>query len=267
MTDLTATARKAVADLDWCNTVPHTIDGIIGIHAEQTRHQGRALRHGLTNDQILDALATGGGGPSGSGYSDPTSAAALRNEPDAADDLELGAIDAALALIYESAIEIDQVVTEACGLPRPSAVTPHGRQHHVSASAAHLMYVMPNLTRAHALTPDPDHLVLLVRTALAETTTWLRDKAEGIWLSAKGDRQTPAVQRAIVECTTCSRWRKGTVAVRRGQCNQCARFQEDHKCKATEAIVRRWELGKGPTPALILEAKTPTPGRHRKATA
>lgn len=246
--------RGSIASLDWLNTIPHTIDQVIGLHAEATRNAPRKLRHGLTNDEIIASISGGGGGGS-SGHADPTATAALWGEPDAVDDLDLQAIDSALELCWETAVELDHAGAKACDLNPWNPIRQRGRAGTVQGTLAHLHHATPNLAAAEEV--DPGHVRFLVVTVLDDSASWLHRKAEGIWKGSRGHLAPAAVQRAIVECSNCSPWRKSTIAWRKGLCKQCADFQDDHKCRPTEAIVRRWEYGQGATPSQILEAKAP----------
>ena len=255
--------QSSITNLGWFNVTPHRIDQVIGLHAEATRHQPRMMRHGMTNEEIIASISGGGGG-STSGHADPTATAALWGEPDAVDDLGLGAIDAALDLILGTAVELDHAGTDAIGQPRRNPPLLPGRDGKVQAALGHLHHAQPNLTAAEQV--DPGHIRFLVATSLDETVTWLHDKAVGIWRTSRGDTRPVAEQRNIVECSCCSKWRKGTIAIRKGLCDQCATFQDAYKARPTESIVRRWEHGhRNATPSQILEAKAPSRRRRQGA--
>ena len=233
--------RGSIACLDWLNTIPHTIDQVIGLHAEATRNQPRKLRHGMTNDEIIASISGGGGGGS-SGHADPTAMAALWGEPDAVDDLDLGAIDAALELCWETAVELDHAGALACDLNPWNPLRQRGRAGTVQGILAHLHHAIPNLAAAEEV--DPGHVRFLVVTSLDETAAWLKRKAEGIWKGSRGQFAPAAVQRAIVECTNCSDWRSHTIAVRKGLCEQCAGYQDTYKGLPDEQITRALDYGR-----------------------
>lgn len=232
-------------DLEWFK-IPHTLDQVVGIYAEASREMQGTRPRSMTNEEILSSITSRGGSGGKGGHSDPTPAAALAGQPDAEDaDGTMGSIDAALALLVESADELDRTCCTAMGVTpllghRVGAV----RQERVTWSATALIHVRPHLEPAIAALDhrDGQHLDELVRYAIAESASHLRTKAEDIWHASKGERRTVAVQRAIVECTLCSAWRSGTIAVSRGRCEQCARFQDHHKCKPTQEIVDHWEV-------------------------
>jgi hypothetical protein len=254
--------RGSIASLDWLNTIPHTIDQVIGLHAEATRNAPRKLRHGLTNDEIIASISGGGGGGS-SGHADPTAMAALWGEPDAVDDLDLQAIDSALELCWETAVELDHAGATACDLNPWNPIRQRGRAGTVQGTLAHLHHAIPNLAAAEEA--DPGHVRFLVVTSLDETAAWLKRKAEAIWRASRGETEPAAVQRTLVDCSNCGGWRTGTIAVRKGLCEQCARFQDAYKFPPNEAITRAWDYGRERlTPAMIAEAKADAAGRRKK---
>ena len=259
---LSAVLRGAISSLDWLNTIPHTIDQVIGLHAEATRNAPRKLRHGMTNDEIIASISGGSGGGSSSGHADPTANAALHGEPDAVDDLDLGAIDAALELCYGTAVELDHAGARASDLNPWNPIRQRGRAGTVQGALAHLHHATPNLEAAEEA--DPGHIRFLVVTSLDETAAWLQGKAEAIWKGSRGHIEPAAVQRTIVDCTNCGDWRKGTIAVRKGLCEQCARYQDDYKHLPNEAITRAWDYGRQRlTPAMIAEAKAEQTSRRK----
>lgn len=115
--------------------------------------------------------------------------------------------------------------------------------------------VEPTASQLHG--DELAHLDMLVCTALAETATWLRDKAFGIWDLYRGETLQAAVQRTIVECRVHAAWVKCPPNAVAGKdlCPRCAKFQERYRCEPTEPIVRRWDYGSEATPGQILEAK------------
>lgn len=268
MTDrLHQALATAISELEWF-AIPHTVDQIVGLYSEALAGQTMRYRHGVSNDEMLEAIrASGSSTPGGKGgHSDPTADAALRGEPDAIDDADgtLGAIDACLALLEDAARRLDHLGADSCGRVRwhpPRAAD--GRQGRLSMVISRLHHAAPTLDAAAQL--DPDLVDELVRTHIAESAAWLHEKATEIWRASRGEAMPVAVQRAIVECSCCSPWRKGTIAQARGLCQQCATFQSHHRCLPTEAIVRRWDYGKGATPAQVLEAKAASRKRRRSA--
>lgn len=268
MTDrLHQALATAIGHLEWF-AIPHTVDQIIGLYSEALAGTTMRYRHGVSNDELLEAIrASGSSTPGGKGgHSDPTADAALRGEPDAIDDTDgtLGAIDACLRTIGDAARELDHLGADATTTQRwhPPA-SGYGRQGTLAVIVARLHHAQPTLDAATQL--DPDLVDELVRTHIAESAAWLHEKCTEIWRASRGDAMPVAVQRPIVECSCCSAWRKGAIARTRGLCDQCATFQGHHRCLPTEAIVRRWDYGKGATPAQVLEAKAA--GRKRRRSA
>lgn len=266
MTDRLRTAlTAAIEQLEWFK-IPHTIDQVIGITTEALAGRTMRYRHGMSNEQLVEriqAAATGAGGMTDPAWSDPTGDAVLRGQPDDSDET-LGAIDATLALLEDAARRLDHLGADACGQVRwhpPQAVS--GRQGRLSVVVSRLHHAKPMLDAAVRL--DEAEADELVRIHLAEPAAWLQAKGEDIWRASRGDTQPVAIQRAIVECTCCSPWRKGTIAQVRGLCQQCSTFQGHHRCLPTEAIVRRWDYGKGATPAQVLEAKAASRKRRKAA--
>ncbi len=269
MTDRLRTAlTAAISDLEWFK-IPHTIDQIIGLYSEALAGRTMRYRHGVSNDEMVAsqrASATGAGGMTDPAWSDPTGDAVLRGQPDAIDDSDetLGAIDATLALLEDAARRLDHLGADACGQVRwhpPQAADE--RQGRLSVVISRLHHAKPRLDAA--VRHDEEQSDELVRLHIAEPAAWLPAKGEDIWRASRGDTQPVAIQRAIVECTCCSAWRKGTIAQVRGLCDQCSTFQGHHRCLPTEAIVRRWDWGKGATPAQVLEAKVASRKRRRSA--
>ena len=246
---------ETIEVLGWCVTIPHTIDQVVGIYAARTTTTTRPMRAGMTNDEIIASISGHGGGGR-SGHSDPTARAALWGEPDAVDDDEtVATIRAAVSLCHETAVEIG----ELCGQPWHPAKTSHGLTGTVATTISRIHrwapLVEPTAGQLHG--GQLAHLDTLVRTALAETATWLHDKAFGIWDIHRGETLQAAVQRTIVACRVHERWVKNppnAVGVK-DLCPRCATFQERYRCEPTEPIVRRWDYGSEATPGQILEAK------------
>ena len=261
---------STIEHLDWCVTIHHTIDQVIGIYAERTRTTTRPLRHGMTNDEILSALVNNGGTGGKGGHSDPTARAALWGEPDATDDDEtVSTIAASVALCHETAVEIAAI----CGTPAPPPPDPTLTTR-IASTLAHVHRWRPVLetTASNLDGDDLTHLDTLVRVALGETAQWLHHKAEGIWLQHRGERMQVAQQKPIEPCRLHAKWVRNPphAAPGRELCQQCTDFQERHRCEPTEPIIRRWEYGSPATPGQIVEAKASkrsTVKRDRKATA
>ena len=247
--------NAAIEHIDWCTKPPHTLTQVIGIYAEATADTPRTMGHGLTNDEILASIASRAEsrGQKGS-HSDPTPRAALWGHADAVDDTDetLGGLRASAAHVIEAATRISDLCAGVAGeaLWRPPS-TWEGLDVELRTAATGLHRCLPNIAATH----DVHDLSFLVRVELLETAVWLHAKAEGIWLASKGETKTAAVQRERAECSHCAGWRRGTMATTKGLCEQCANFQYHHKCKPTEAVVRRWEVGRGATPGQINEAK------------
>lgn len=246
----------AAQHLAWCATIPHTIDQVLGIYTEALSGQGRPMRHGMTNDEILRAITARIGGR-GSGHSDPTPNAALRGEPDAIDDG-----DETIASITTAIVSLDALTAELVAAvpidPGPEAART-GRDRTDTLRACEV-----RLHRCASHVDHRDDLGHLIHGEIGETAAWLHAKAEAIWLASRGEHKPVAVQRDLVECSCCSRWRSGTIARTRGLCEQCATFQGHHRCLPTEPIVRRWDYGKGATPAQVLEAKAASKARRKE---
>lgn len=271
MTDrITQAIAAATADLDWFK-IPHTIDQVLGIYAESLG-EGRALsKRTLTNDEcveVIKARSYGHGGNVDSAWSDPTYQAVLAGQPDAPDDADgtIGAIDACLAQMHHGAQELADLVADACGTARWHPVAAGTRrQDQLAVTSALLARLAANLGDATERTDQLDEMDLLARTTIAESAAWLRTKGEDIWLASRGDHRPVAVQRTIAECRHCAPWRSGTIARVRGLCEQCAKFQGHHQCLPVEAVVKRWEYGKGATPAQVLESKAASKARRKAA--
>ena len=249
----------ALDALGWFR-IPHTVDSVIGVYAEATRESTRRLPYGASPTELADVLRSteGAAGYGKGGHSDPTAHAALMGEPDAVDpDETLPQIDHALGMILTGATEADHLCTDALGRdrwnPKPSEL---GRQGQVTDAVSRIEHLRPNLETA-LLAPDVDvaHIDGLVRIDVAETAAWLHTKCVNIWTASRGDHRPAEQSRKLRECACCSTWRKGTIATRGEHCDQCANFKSNHGCYPIEGIVRRWEYGKGATPALILEAQ------------
>lgn len=255
--------RGSIACLDWLNTIPHTIDQVIGLHAEATRNAPRKLRHGMTNDEIIASISGGGGGGS-SGHADPTAMAALWGEPDAVDDLDLKAIDAALELVYGTAVELDHAGAKACDLNPWNPIRQRGRAGTVQGTLAHLHHAAPNLEAAEQV--DPGHIRFLVVNVLDDASAWLKRKALGVWEDSRGEFRQVAVQRTIVECSNCSDWRRNTSAIRKGLCEQCANHQDRYKGLPDETITRALDSGRWRriTEAMLADARIFQATRKRR---
>lgn len=276
MTDDARSAALAAAidDLSWCVQIPHTIDQVIGIHAE--RLVGRlAFRHGSTPDEMAAAItrrldATGGHGKGG--HSDPTANAALGHTPPAVDDADetLRSIDVAIGDLEGAS----QVLILACcpGLAPMAASEP--------TRTARLAVVVSRLERARmaidatAATRDGEALLdELLRIRIAETAAWLRAKAEGIWRASKGESLQVAEQKPIVPCRVCAPFHAphatppAALPGANGRCERCDNFHRNHGCERTEAIWKRNEYGLGATPGQIHEAKAQRVKGKRKAAA
>jgi len=261
-----AAIAETVETLGWCVTIPHTIDQVIGIYAERTATASRPMRSGMTNDEILSRLTsrTDSGGGKG-GHSDPTARAALWGEPEAVDDDEtVATIRHAVDLCHRSATEIAGL----CGTTTPAPADPTlTTTVATTISTVHRWAPQLEPIAAELHGDDLAHLDQLVRTDLAETATWLHDKAYGIWDMTRGEQLQVAMQRTIVACRVHERWVKNppNAVGPKDLCARCTKFQERHRCEPTEPIVRRWEYGAEATPGQILEAKAAGRKAKRKA--
>ena len=238
-----AALAGAIDDLSWCVQIPHTIDQVIGIHAE--RLGGRlAFRHGSTPDEMAAAItrrldATGGHGKGG--HSDPTFDAAFGHTPPAVDDADetLRSIDVAI----DDLDDASKALSLACcpGLALMAASDP--------TRTARLAVVVSRLERARmaidatAATRDGEALLdELLRIRIAETAAWLRTKAEGIWRASKGDTLRPAVQVTRKTCEVCTPLGRDVVPERGDRCERCKGFIREHRgLRPTAKIARWWE--------------------------
>ena len=266
-----ATIDVAIVHLSWCNTMPHRLEQILGINAEATSRQARPLPHGLTNDQIIGRITRQTAERFGSGgHSDPTADAALAGEPHAIEhDVTTAEVTAAVEQLHGNAIEIDHLCADALGLPRRNPSAPATLGARVAAAEAHLHHARPHVGAAHEAMSHAigraDHARLtFVVSAMGDTAAWLHRKAEGIWLTHRGDRLPVATQRTLTNCSHCSAWRS-ELAVTGDLCPDCHTFRHRNKCLPTEPIVRRWELGKSATPGQIIEAKSRPRARQARS--
>lgn len=270
MTRHAESLARSIDHLDWFK-IPHTLDQVVGIYAEATAELAGTTSRSRSNSEVVEAIRAQSlaGGHDKGGHSDPTPAAALRGHPDAVDDDEtMGMIDASLADLTEASDALDHLVSDVLGRPRwnPPA-TARNRQGMVADAASRLHHLSAGLPVAldrmdRDQMRDADSYLLV---SVAESAEWLHVKAEAIWLASKGETRQVAEQKPINECRLCSRWRTGTIAVSRDRCEQCTTFQDHHKCKPTEAIVRRWEAtGSSATPpGMILEAQATSKRKAR----
>ncbi len=247
----------AIARIDWICQPPHTIDQIIGIWSE-TSTAAPNLPWGASPAQLaahlktMEELAS-----AGSGHADPTSQA---KGPASAD---LAPIDEQIWQLCAAAKDLDDHASECAGQPlwsppgRPVSRTEQLRDattrvHH--ARSAGLDDDGHDCREDRCDAPFRDHLVL--ERTIIDNAGWLHLKALGIWHASKGETKPVAEQKAIAECRVCGPWRKGTIAVAAGRCAECDNFHRNHPdCERTEAIVKRAEYGKGPTPGQMAEAR------------
>lgn len=248
----------AISLVDWCCQPPHTIDQILGIYGEVTAGQGRVMPSGLTAAELAQWLSASTVGTTD--RTDPTTRAALPRS----DDPAVQSIDAAIGQLHGLAVDLDDHACAVAGVAPWCPPVHPGRTERLRESTTRLHHARSLGLGDHG--PDCDEYQHpLWERAYIETAVWLHDKALGIWQAAKGERHQVAEQKPRSECTLCSAWRSGTIATSRGRCEQCATFQDHHKCKPTEAIVRRWEAtGSSATPpGLILEAKATSKRRTK----
>ena len=262
MTD-SAVIASTLEALGWCVTIPHTIDQVLGIHAERTPPRRFAL--GLSNDQILQAMRAQEGGRTAVEWSDPTGDAALWGEPDAIDDDETaGTIRGAVATCHETAIEIGHL----CGTTSPPPPDPTLTTR-IAATITNVHRWAPIVPTVQLAPDDLSHMGWLIRDVLAETATWLKAKAEGIWLEHKGERLLVAEQKPLAPCACCSEWGYRDLAVPSSDlCEVCKRFRDEHKCWPTKSIRDDRAMGrKRVTPGQLAEAKAAKRSNNRKASA
>ena len=265
----TEAITAALDALAWFK-IPHTVDSCIGVYAEALGEQTRHLPYGATPTELADVLRASSDGQGGKGgHADPTPAAALRGEPDAADpDETLPQIDHALDMIRDGARAADRLVSDAIGAarwnPPPSAL---GRQGKVMDAVSFIEHLRPNLETA-ALTPDGALIDSLIRIDVAETAQWLHVKCSNIWAASRGEERPAEQSRRHTECTNCrSHGITGTTATAVELCAMCARFQSDNKCLPDQRIVRAWDRGSKSIPnGWVMECKAAAkvkPGRSR----
>lgn len=253
----TRTATAAAAHLAWCNTIPHTLDQIIGIYVERLSQQGRPLaRARLTNDELLGRITGGQGGGKG-GHSDPTGDAATRGAVDLGDDADetIGQMTAAVADIAATADLLDHGCSDALGQDRWHLTQPTKRQDRIRHAEARILHAIPLLTTLAGNLTDAMRFQV---DAIAESALWLRTKAEGIWLDHRGETLPEARQRTLTVCRIHAQFVKDPPLARHGVgglCDQCDNFKRNHQAEPTEAIIKRWDWSKAATPAQILEAK------------
>lgn len=264
----TRAVAATIAHLEWCATIPHTIDQIIGIHAERTSATTRPMRHGMTNDEILSTLTSRTGSGGKGGHSDPTARAALWGEPDAPDTDDIATVRAAVTRCADAARTIGDTCAATLGHAPWRPPAPVGLTGTVTTAIARIHRWAPDLEPTAELLHGSDLAALdaLVRTELADTAGWLHDKAEAIWAEHRGEQRQPAVQRPLVACRVHARWVNDppTAIGAKGLCSRCEEFQDRYSCEPTEAIVRRWDYGAAATPGQIAEAKAPKrTGRKR----
>lgn len=270
MTDrLHRSLAAAIGHLEWF-AIPHTVDQIIGLYSEALAGQTMRYRHGVSNDELLEAIrASGSSTPGGKGgHSDPTADAALRGQPDAIDDADgtLGAIDACLALLEDAARRLDHLGADSCSQVRwhpPQAAG--GRQGRLSVVIARLHHATPTLDAAAQL--DPDLVDELVRTHIAESAAWLHEKCTEIWRASRGEAMPVAVQRERILCDTCTEHGRDETPKRGTRCDRCKNFIRTNKGLRPTAKIVRWWMDHPRTdtpPRLILEARADLAEAKRK---
>lgn len=267
----TSALTAALDDLDWLTTIPHRLGQVVGIYAETIAAQPMRFHHGASLDDMLDVLRAGGIGPGRSkgDHADPTADAALAGHPAAVDDADetLGSIDHAVGMIRDAAIDLDATATRLAGQP----LRPHGprrkqtRDEQLMDAVAALHHLRPNLEPAIEADPSIEgHLEWLIRVQLGESASWLRQKAEAIWVASKGEQFQVAEQKPLTECSNCTAWRRNQHAVKDGLCAECWGFRDDWKALPTEEIVRAWDYGRRRlTPAMIERARQAKPKRRK----
>jgi hypothetical protein len=246
----------ALARIDWLCQPPHTLDQIIGIHAEASSRLP-ALPAFATPTQLarhLDSIAA-----LGSSHADPTSTG--RDKPPPSD---LAPIDEQVWQLCQTARDLDDHATaEAGSSPWRPPGKPVTRTEQLRDATTRIHHARSVGLDSHDCA---DTLHFVWERAFTECAGWLHLKALGIWHASKGETQQVAEQRTVKGCGACGQWRTGTIAGPSGLCDQCKDFRYHHKCRPTEAIVRRWEAtGKSSTPpGMILEAQAAA-GKKAKA--
>ena len=125
----------------------------------------------------------------------------------------------------------------------------------------------------HADPSSEGHLEWLIRVQLGESASWLRQKAEAIWVASKGERFQVAEQKPLPVCWVCGPWHVHDKSRPKahpdggGRCVECANFHSNHGVERTEAIWKRAQYGKGPTPAQMIEARAAGKSKKRKVRA
>lgn len=267
MSTTTATIARAINHLRWLTTAPHTIEWCVQLQAQQRGAEHTRWPYGtspakMAADITASAIGTGQ-------HRDPTGDSLNRTSPPAHPH---GAIHHATDKLCSAAIDAQhhaaRLLEAEPRTPRPSSTL----NATIAEAALNLIHIRDRIlpldhdTRPAAIAAldDDQHLGWLLHD-IADQAEWIRTTCEQIHNATTGPIRTAVPGRRPDECRICSPWRSGTIAVSRGRCQQCATFQDHHKCKPTEAIVRRWEAtGTSATPpGMIIEAKA---GR-RKAKA
>lgn len=259
MTDSSQHLTAAISDLNWCLTIPHTLDRIIGLWAEHQDRNGRPLStRRLSNDELVERISSGQGSGKG-GHSDPTGNAAVYGAPDLGDDADetIARLTVATLTIWDATCDLTTT------LGHDVTLNPTKRHDRIQAAVAQLHRLDVTDADLGALDLDErDHARWLIADPIASTASWLHTKAESLWLETKGERQQVAQQKPLVACRIHAQWfRDPPLAVTKGVCQPCARFLENHRCWPTEPILRRYELDQPATPGQIIEAKAAARGR------
>lgn len=271
----TAYIGQAVADLRWLTTVPHTIDHCVKLRAQQIAAERTRWAYGTSPTKMAEDITDSAWGTGQ--HADPTGDGFGRRHDDDAHET-MASIRHAADLVRSSAIDAHHHAARLLEVEPRAPHPSHGLMATLNEAEVMLIVlrdrIIPNDpddpdVRSSAITvlADNPHMMWLLRSAVGETASWLRATCEAAFDAASGPERDAVPGRKPDECSLCGSWRKGTVAVSRGRCEQCTAFQDHHKCKPTEAIVRRWEAtGTSSTPpGMILEAKAQGRKRARSA--
>lgn len=239
MTDSSQHLTAAISDLNWCLTIPHTLDRIIGLWAEHQDRNGRPLaKSRLTNDELVERISSGQGSGKG-GHSDPTGNAAVLGAPDLGDDADetISRLTVATLTIWDATRDLTATLGHTVTL------TPPKRHDRIQATVAQLHRLDVTDADLDALTPDErDHAHWLIADPIAATASWLHTKAESLWLETRGERQqvAPEVGRKMRPCACCTPYGYTEYAVDGSDlCERCDAFRRTYKCKPTRAILQQ----------------------------
>lgn len=173
-------AHAAIGHIDWCCTIPHDIDRLIG-HAVESAQR-------VAEERPLPAPAGGYRDPTASGATalapEPESVRTMRSAAALCIDL-VGRVDV-LARRHNPAAPVMQTSTSLSQALRHATIPLHAHAHVLELVGAH----------------GDEDIDWLLRE-LVDTAHWLHDKCECVWDEHK--RRPVAEQRAMRWCRSCER--------------------------------------------------------------